>query len=533
MFAINSYFSLGYLLLFLPVSVGLYTILPQKLRRWVLLSSSCLFFWAISGKLIAYLVFSVFSIHHIGVWLSSIQQGCDRLLETAPKEERKAIKAQYLKQQRGVVAFGVIIHIGILLVLKYTPFFAENINTLFGALHIPVTFEIPSFVLPIGISFYTLQAVSYIFDVYRRKIQADRNLMRLALYMSFFPQIMEGPICRYSDTAEQLWEAPRIRYENFMFGSQRILFGMMKKMVVADRLNLLIKTVFSDYPNYDGFVIAVSAVCYTIQLYMDFSGTMDIVIGTGQIFGIKMPENFERPFFSKSISEFWKRWHITLGTWFKDYIFYPLSMSKPLKKLTSHARKRLGNHFGPLISGAIALFCVWICNGLWHGAGWNYIFFGLYHFTWILLGNIADPLFIWITKKLHINRNNFFYRCMQMIRTSILVCIGELFFRANGLRAGLTMFQKIFTDFSLQTVYDRSIFTFGIDRYDCLIVLVALSIVFIISVLQEHHIQVRKQISKQNMVVRFAAYYALILLIVVFGAYGKGYIPVDPIYAGF
>ena len=273
--------------------------------------------------------------------------------------------------------------------------------------------------------------------------------------------------------------------------------------------------------------------CYTIQLYMDFSGTMDIVIGTGQIFGIKMPENFERPFFSKSISEFWKRWHITLGTWFKDYIFYPLSMSKPLKKLTSHARKRLGNHFGPLISGAIALFCVWICNGLWHGAGWNYIFFGLYHFTWILLGNIADPLFIWITKKLHINRNNFFYRCMQMIRTSILVCIGELFFRANGLRAGLTMFQKIFTDFSLQTVYDRSIFTFGIDRYDCLIVLVALSIVFIISVLQEHHIQVRKQISKQNMVVRFAAYYALILLIVVFGAYGKGYIPVDPIYAGF
>ena len=188
MFTINSYFSLGYLLLFLPVSAGLYAILPQKLRRWVLLSSSCLFFWAISGKLIAYLAFSVFSIHHIGVWLSSIQLDCDRILETAPKEERKTIRAKYLRQQRGVVAFGVAVHIGLLLVLKYTPFFAENINTLFLLLHIPVTFEIPSFVLPIGISFYTLQAVSYIFDVYRRKIRADRNLLRLALFMSFFPR---------------------------------------------------------------------------------------------------------------------------------------------------------------------------------------------------------------------------------------------------------------------------------------------------------------------------------------------------------
>ena len=211
-----------------------------------------------------------------------------------------------------------------------------------------------------------MQAVAYIFDVYRRKIPADRNLLRLALFMGFFPQIMEGPICRYSETAEQLWAAPMLRYQNLTFGLQRILFGLMKKIVIADRLNLLIKNIFTGYESYDGFVIAVAAVCYTIQLYMDFSGAMDLVIGSGQIFGMKLPENFQRPFFSKTISEFWKRWHITLGAWFKDYIFYPLSMSKPLKKLTARARKRLGNHFGPLLSGAIALFCVWLCNGLWH-----------------------------------------------------------------------------------------------------------------------------------------------------------------------
>ena len=290
-----------------------------------------------------------------------------------------------------MVAFAVMVHIGILLVLKYTPFFAGNLNTLFQVFRIPVTLAIPSFVLPIGISFYTMQAVAYIFDVYRRKIPADRNLLRLALFMGFFPQIMEGPICRYSETAEQLWEAPKLRYQNVTFGVQRILFGMMKKIIIADRLNLFIKNVFSGYESYDGFVIAVSAVCYTIQLYMDFSGTMDLVIGSGQIFGMKLPENFQRPFFSKTISEFWKRWHITLGAWFKDYIFYPLSMSKPLKKLTSRARKRLGNHFGPLLAGAIALFCVWLCNGLWHGSGWNYIFFGMYHFGLILAGSMVSP----------------------------------------------------------------------------------------------------------------------------------------------
>ena len=156
--------------------------------------------------------------------------------------------------------------------------------------------------------------------------------------------------------------------------------------------------------NYDGLVIAVAAVCYTIQLYMDFSGTMDLAVGAGRIFGFQIPENFQRPFFSRSIPEFWQRWHISLGTWFKDYIFYPVSLSGPLKKLTSNARKKLGNHFGPLCASAIALFCVWFSNGLWHGAAWTYIFFGLYHFFFILCGNLFDPLTKWTTGKLHINR---------------------------------------------------------------------------------------------------------------------------------
>ena len=533
MFSLSSYFSIEYLVILLPISVGLYAVLPQKLRRMSLLLSSYVFFWAVSGKLIAYLLLSTLSIHHIGIWLSSIQGDCDRLMESSPKANRKEIKNRYLKRQRLVVTFAVALHIGVLLVLKYTPFFTSNLNTLFRLLNLPLSLTIPSFVLPIGISFYTMQAVAYIFDVYRRKIPADRNLLRLALFMGFFPQIMEGPICRYSETAEQLWAAPMLRYQNLTFGLQRILFGLMKKIVIADRLNLLIKNIFTGYESYDGFVIAVAAVCYTIQLYMDFSGAMDLVIGSGQIFGMKLPENFQRPFFSKTISEFWKRWHITLGAWFKDYIFYPLSMSKPLKKLTARARKRLGNHFGPLLYGDIALFCVWLCNGLWHGAGWKYIFFGMYHFALILAGSIVEPLVVQVTKKLHIQRSSLPYRCIQIVRTAILVCIGELFFRAHGLRAGLTMFKRIFTHFSLDAVQDRSIFTVGMDKHDCLIISIALILIFIISVLKERNVPIRERIASKNAVVRFAAYYALILSIVIFGAYGTGYVPVDPIYAGF
>lgn len=533
MFSVSSYFSIEYLVILLPISVALYAVLPQKLRRISLLLSSYAFFWAVSGKLIAYLLFSTLSTHYTGLWLSSLQEDCDRLAAATPKENRKAVRAQYRQKQRLVVAFAAALHIGLLLVLKYGPFFAGNINTALWALRIPFALEIPSYILPIGISFYTLQAMAYIFDVYRRKIPADRNLLRVALFMSFFPQIMEGPICRYSETAAQLWEAPKLQYRNLTFGLQRILFGFMKKIVVADRLNLMIKNVFSDYQNYDGFVLAVAAVGYTVQLYMDFSGTMDLVIGSGQIFGMRLPENFQRPFFSKSISEFWKRWHITLGTWFKDYVFYPLSMSAPLKKLTVRARKRLGNRFGPLASGAVALFCVWLCNGLWHGAGWNYIFFGMYHFALILAGSLIEPLAAQAAEKLHIERNSAPYRCLRIVRTAALVCVGELFFRAHGLKAGLAMFKRIFTDFSLSTVQDHSIFTFGMDRQDFLIVGVALALVFTVGVLQERNIKIRAQLAAKNVALRFAAYYALILFVVIFGAYGAGYVPVDPIYAGF
>ena len=529
----TSYFSIAFLVIFLPVCLIVYSLLPQKLRKYFLLVASFGFFWLVSGKLVIYLLLTTLSIHYFGLWLDRIHRTRNEAVKGLEKAEKKEVKKRFLKQSRWVLTFAVVLHIGVLLTLKYSPFFTTNLNAVLTMLKIPLQLQIPSYLMPIGISFFTLQAVSYLIDVYRETIPADDNIFRLGLFMSFFPQIVEGPICRYEQTADQLWNVKGIEYHNLSLGLQRVAFGLMKKLVVADRLNPLITEVFTNYTNYEGGMIALASLCYTIQLYMDFSGTMDAVMGIGQIFGVSMPENFKRPFFSKTISEFWMRWHISLGAWFKDYIFYPVTMSKPMKKLTTAARKKLGNHFGPLLAGAIALFLVWVCNGLWHGAGWNYIFFGMYHFSFILLGNIVAPAVKWLHQKWHINPEWFFYRAFQIIRTGILVVIGEMFFRASTLQAGFAMFRQMFTNFRFTTLNSELLKQMGVDWKDLGIVLVTLLIVFMISIWNEKGVAIRETLAKKSVVIRWVVLYALILFIVIFGAYGTGYIPVDPIYANF
>ena len=451
----------------------------------------------------------------------------------ADRAEKKAIKKAYQTKQRWVIFLAVLIHIGALLVIKYTPFFLENVNALIKLCGSDFAFAIPKFLMPIGISFFSLQAVSYILDVYHGAIKADRNYLRLSLFISFFPQIVEGPICKYADTADQIYAVKQVSYTNLTLGLQRIAYGLMKKMVVADRLNIMVKTIFDDYSEFGGATVALGAVMYTIQLYMDFSGSMDAVCGTAQIFGIEMPENFKRPFFSRSVSEFWKRWHISLGAWFRDYIFYPISMSKPMKNLTTSARKKLGNHFGPLIAGAVALFAVWFCNGLWHGAAWTYIFFGLYHFVMILIGNIFAPFGKKINDKLHINSECFAYRVMQMVRTTAFVIIGEMFFRANTLHDGFAMFKQLFTQLDFSELKDGYLTLLGVDLKDMFIVAVTVLIVFVVSVLNEKGINIREELQKRNIFIRGAIFVALIVFIFIFGAYGIGYDPVDPMYANF
>ena len=362
----TSYFSLTMLGLILPGTAVAYQVMPRRARWAVLLAASYVTFWAISGKLLAFLLASTVTIWLCGLALDrEIKQRGEAL--RAPGANRKAVKQSYARRMRLIMAAGAAVNLGMLFAFKYVVFAHRLLAPLAAPLltHLGIDWAAPAAIAaPIGISFYTLQAVSYLVDVYRQSVTADRNLCRLALFMAFFPQIMEGPICRYGQTAQALWAGHGITWENLVSGSQRILWGAAKKLIVADRVNLLVKTVFASYESYDGGIIALAAVLYTIQLYCDFSGTMDFVVGTGRIFGVRLPENFRQPFFSRTASEFWQRWHISLGSFFRDYLLYVPFFGKPRK------------YFG--------LFLVWFCTGLWHGAAWNFILWGLYYGCFML-----------------------------------------------------------------------------------------------------------------------------------------------------
>ena len=286
--------------------------------------------------------------HHICIWM-----------DTMDKRD---------KRKKRVLKFGIFLLLGIILYLKYRNFFFGNVSKLAMAFRIDWSYRDQQILLPIGISFYTLSAIGYMADVYWGKVKAEYSLVKTALFLGFFPVIVEGPICRWEDVEDTLFKNESVKAENVFKGSYRIIWGLFKKMIIADRLAVLVDKVYVGYESYSGAIILVAAVSYTIQLYMEFSGCMDIVIGSAQLFGIHLPENFRQ------------RWHITLGVWFKNYIFYPVSISKTARKWNKFMRKHLKGNFGKYMArmgiAALALFPVWISNGLWHGPKWNYIFYG-------------------------------------------------------------------------------------------------------------------------------------------------------------
>ncbi len=524
-----SYFDLEFAFIFIPIVILIFSIVPKKIKPAILLVASYLLFFMISNLLVIFLLLSTLSIYLAGIRIKSINELRDKELLNA-NNDKKEIKEKYKKRKKRVLLLVILFNISFLFVFKYLRFFTMNLNSildLFGVSKL----RLLKFAAPIGISYYTLMAISYIVDVYNEKIEADRNILRLSLYLSFFPQIMEGPIAKYSETAEQLYNAKKVTYKNFCFGYQRILYGFFKKFVIADRLNAVVKVVFNHYTSFGGLSIFLGIVSYTVLLYMEFSGTMDVVCGTGDIFGVNIPENFNQPFFSKNISEFWSRWHISLGHWFKDYIFYPVSLSKPLKRITSSLRKKLGAHYSSLIAGAIALFCVWFLNGLWHGAGWPFLMFGMYHFFLILMGNIFEPIIQKLCTKYNIDRQKKPYVILQIIKTSFFVFIGEMFFRAETVGQGFGMLIRMFT--RLFVLKSNEIARFGLDFKDFLVIILGIIFVFIIGIMREKKINVREEVSSKNIAIRWLLYYLLIFAIIIFGAYGPSYSPVDPIYADF
>lgn len=321
-----------YLFCFLPFVVLVYALTPRKIRRAVLILAGYVFFWSFSRWLVVYLIGVTTLIYGIGCHMDHLKaEGKKKAKEQGAREPRTFIKKQYKSREKRTLIAGILLLLGILGYLKYCNFFVTNINHILEMSGRSVFLQPQTLLIPIGISFYTLEAVGYMADVYWGRIHAEKNWAKIALFLGFFPQIMEGPIGTWNETADALWECAPVRMENLAQGTIRIVWGMFKKIVVADRLYVIVQMIFEHYQNYHGVMILVGAVSYTLQLYMEFSGCMDIVIGSGNLFGVALPENFRQPFFSGNASEFWRRWHITLGAWLKAYVFYPVSVSGIVK----------------------------------------------------------------------------------------------------------------------------------------------------------------------------------------------------------
>jgi alginate O-acetyltransferase complex protein AlgI len=507
------YNTLPYLIIFLPLSLIVYQASGRKFRKYVLLLFSWIYFFLCSKRLILYLLLT-----SVGVWLTGLA------LE-------KAEHNKHLKNLLVVLGMGGLF--GVLLYLKYTNFFIHILNTAIAGAGGRTMVPIKQMAVPIGLSFYTLEAAGYLLEVYWGRLKADRSFGRVALFLGFFPQTMEGPIARYQDTALQLTEGEPVTEQRVFDGIVRILWGMFKKLVIADRLSVIVTELYQNYTAYNGIMIPVAAVAYTMQLYMEFSGVMDIVIGSAGMFGIQLPENFRQPFFSQSASEFWRRWHISLGVWLKTYVFYPVTTSKLTMKWNRFAGKKFGRYITKIGTSFLALTPVWLFNGLWHGTSWHYIFYGVYYLVLLLLEVILEPAKKSFYKRTGFSKNGRFWSGFRILRTWLIIFTGELFFRADGLRAGIAMFRSGFHQIGIQRLWDGTLLKMGLDKADYLVILAGIAVVFAADLLKEKKIDRKAVLAGRNLPVRWAAFYGLIFAVLIFGAYGPGYQPVDLIYAGF
>ena len=541
------YYKLAFGVLFLPGTMILYQIIPKRFRWAVLLLASMAFYSTFSVKLFIYPVFAAAVTYGIGLWLEKLDKNRSAAIKAVTgenpdgspkskddiKKEKNGIKTGYTKKSRAVLLLGVAALLLVLLYLKYTNFFIENINNILEAAGSEKQFDLKDLLLPLGISFYTMQAIGYMADVYWKKVGAEKNPLKMLLFLTFFPTIVEGPIASYTDIHEKLFAGESLDPDNVVKGYVRLCWGIMKKLVIADRLYPAVNTLFDMSRDPHGAEIVAAAILFTVMEYMDFSGCMDMVVGCGTIFGVNLPENFKQPFFARNASEFWRRWHISLGVWFKTYIFYPVSMSGLAKKWGKFAKDRVGKHATKMVASAMALLPVWLCNGLWHGPKWTYIFYGIFYFVVIMIELIFEPLGDKVLERLKLTRENKAVDIMRILRTWIVIFAGELFFRAETLTDGFKMFGAMFRNFSLSILWNGTALGWGLDKADWIVILFSLIIVIVINVIREKGADITDSLLKKPMALRWALTFGLIFIILIFGLYGPGYQEVDLIYAGF
>lgn len=515
---------------FLAVALAAYFAVGRfsKKHSWIVLLVASLGFYLATGwQNMFFIVFTAFSTWGVGLAFSKLDaQAKEERAKAEDRAQKKAIKAKFTKRKWAILLAAMVVNFGILAYIKYW-------NALLDSVGMGDSFMASSLLLPLGLSFYTFQSVGYLIDTYNGKNEAERNFAKYLLFVSWFPQLIQGPINRFDALAQQLYEHHSFDSTNAKRAMMLIGFGMLKKFAIAD---MLVKTVGvcldKIVPTTPGSIIVFGILMYSAQQYADFSGGIDMVRGVSQLFGVKMAENFRQPYFSISLGDFWRRWHITLGAWMRDYVFYPFALTKPMQTLGKICSSKLGRHWGRTLPASIANILVFFLVGLWHGAEAHYIWWGLYNGIVIATADLAAPLFEKLIALFKINVETKAWHFFRIVRTFIIVNIGWYFDRIMNFGDCMQGFYNTLFNFAPDR-FLATLSSFGLQHFELrsLVALVGCLIVLLVSILKENGVDVKGEILKLNIVVRYAIY--LIVLFIVLGSFMVAPTSGGFIYANF
>lgn len=502
-------------LLFFVLSLLVYYLIPGKFQWIGLLVFSAVFFLLSAEPYTAvYLLASI-----LVTWFCA--NGIAKAREDRPGRAKL------------LLGLGIACNLGILALLKYSNFFIENLNGLISLFGGAGQVSKLSLLAPLGISYYTMQVLGYLLDTYWGITEPQRSLGKTALFVGYYPQLTSGPIARYSQVESQLCAGHRFDAKTVEKGLWRILWGVFKKLVISARAGILVDTIYGDPAAYQGLYIWLAAGLFMLQLYTDFSGCMDIVLGVSECYGICLPENFRTPFFSRSVQEYWQRWHITLGAWLKDYILYPVLRTKTWRRMTKWIKAHWGKKAAKQIPAHLGMLCVWLIIGLWHGGNWKYVFgMGIWFWALIVLSQVCEPLFAKARAALKIKTGSFGWHLFQSLRVFFLACLGNMFFRLDSFSTAVQTMKLGFAQWNPRIFVDGSLYRLGLDAVEFWIMAVSMLILLAVDILDEKK-SVRERIAGWKPWARFLLLLALVFAILVFGMYGIGFDAQSFIYESF
>ncbi len=528
---------------FMAVVFLAYYLVPRKAQWPLLLVASYVFYWCANPMYLLFIGVTTVSTYAVSRLLEKVNAQQKAYLQEhkaeLDKEQKKAYKAKMKAKKWHLLLLCLIFNLGILSVTKYSNFVITNINTFLSG---SSKLALVDMIVPLGISFYTFQSMGYIIDVYRDKQAAQKNFFKLALFVSFFPQLAQGPISRYGDLSKTLYEPHPFDRKTVSYGVMRILWGYFKKVVIADRLVTGVLTLINGqemitdlgkvFVDYNGAYVFVAMLFYAFQLYCDFTGGIDITIGIAETMGIRVAENFNLPYFSKNIKEYWNRWHITMGTWFTDYIFYPISVCKPMLKLSKWSREHLGPAVGKRVTVYLSSFAVWLTTGIWHGAAWNFIVWGLANWVVIMVSQELEPLYAKFHARFKV-KGKAPYEVFQVVRTILLMSMIRMFDCYRDVPLTFKKVGSMFTSFNWGVLFDGSLLRIGLSSADYLVLAAGLVIVLGVSLFKNKHGSVRDALYAKPSVLFYGLMGLLLVMILIFGAYGIGFDSSQFIYTQF